>query len=206
MISNKIDYVFTEYSILEQKLEELRKIWQQEVNKIFNTLVSLISSKKNMSINDLTNQQTNIATLTSDMIETVEHNKQIMQTKNASKITDYKSKFKEFRDIPKDVAVEIPFLKTNIVTENKLSIEMGNFKAILTETLLSHRSDDDPNLQTSELLDEEKMLTIIPTENNSLVRIACTELNEAWVCGEKQTITRIGLEGNVKETVSTKCL
>lgn len=206
MISNKIDYVVTEYAILEQKLEELRKIWQQEVNKIFNTLGSLISSKKNMSINDLTNQQTNIATLTSDIIEPVEHNKQIMQTKNASTITDYKSKFQEFRNIPKDVAVEIPFLKTDIVTENKLSIEMENVKAILTETSLSHRSDDNPNLQTSELPDEEKMITIIPTENDSLIRIACTELNEAWVCGEKRTITRIGLEGGVKETVTTKSL
>lgn len=206
MISNKIDYVATEYAILEQKLEELRKMWHQEVNKMFNTLGSLISSKKNMSINDLTNQQTNIAKLTSDMIETVQHNKQIMQTKNASKVTDYESKSKEFINIPKDVAVEIPFLKTNIVTENELSIEIGDFKAILTKTSLSHRSDNDPNLQTTELPDEAKMLTIIPTENDSLIRIACTELNEAWVCGEKQTITRIGLEGDVKETVPTKCL
>lgn len=206
MISNKIDYVATEYAILEQKLEELRKIWHQEVNKIFNTFGSLISSKKNMSINDLTNQQTNIAKLISDMIETVQHNKQIMQTKNASKVTDYESKSKEFINIPKNVAVEIPFLKTNIVTENKLSIEIGDFKAILTETLLPHKWDEDPNLQTTELPDEEKMITTIPTENDSLIRIACTELNEAWVCGEKQTITRIDLEGNVKETVTTKCL
>lgn len=83
---------------------------------------------------------------------------------------------------------------------------MGNFKAILTETSLSHRSDDNPNLQTSELPDETKMLTIIPAENDSLIRIACTELKEAWVCGEKQTITRIGLEGDVKETVTNKSL
>lgn len=203
LISNKIDYVATEYATLEQKLEELRKIWHQEVNKIFNTLGSLISSKKNMSINDLTNQQTNIAKLTSDMIETVQHNKQIMQTKNASKVTDYESKSKEFINIPKDVAVEIPFLKTNTVTKNKLSIEIGDFKA---EASLSHKSDEDPNFQTTGLPDEEKMITIIPTENHSLIRIACTELNEAWVCGEKQTITRIGLEGDVKETVTTKSL
>lgn len=102
-----------------------------------------------MSIDDLTNQQTNIAKLTSQMIETVEHNKEIIQTKNASKVTDYKSKSKEFRNIPKVFAVEIPFLKTNIVTDNKLSIEIGDFKAILTETSLSHISDDDPNLQTT---------------------------------------------------------
>lgn len=152
-----------------------------------------------MSINDLTNQQTDIAKLTSNMIETVQHNKQIMQTKNASKVTNYEEKYKEFINIPKDVAGEIPFLKTNTVTENKLSIEIGDFKAILTETSLQHKSDEDPNLQTTELPDEEKMITIIPTESDSLIRIACTELNEAWVCGEKRTITRIGLEGDEKK-------
>lgn len=76
----------------------------------------------------------------------------------------------------------------------------------MTETSLPNKSDEDPNLQTTELPDEEKMITIIPTENDFLIRIACTELNEAWVCGEKQTITRIDLEGGVKETVTTKCL
>lgn len=76
----------------------------------------------------------------------------------------------------------------------------------MTETSLPNKSDEDPNLQTTELPDEEKMITIIPTENDSLIRIACTELNEGWVCGEKQTVTRIDLEGDVKETVTTKCL
>lgn len=205
-ISDKKDHVAAEYAILEQKLEELRKTWQLEVNKLFNALGSLITSKKNMSINDLTNHQTNIAKLTSDMIETVQHNKQMIQTKNASKVTDYKSKFDEFKNVPKDVAVEIPFLKTNIVTEKELCIEIGEIRAILTKTSLSHILDDYTYLQTTELPDEAKMLTIIPTENDSLIRVACTVLDEAWICGEKQTITRIGLEGDVKETVTTKCL
>lgn len=179
MISDKKDHVAAEYAILEQKLEELRKTWQLEVNKLFNALGSLITSKKNMSINDLTNHQTNIAKLTSDMIETAQHNKQMIQTKNASKVTDYKSKFEEFKNVPKDVAVEIPFLKTNIVTEKELCIEIGEIRAILTKTSLSHILDDYTYLQTTELPDEAKMLTIIPTENDSLIRVACTVLDEA---------------------------
>lgn len=173
MISDKKDHVAAEYAILEQKLEELRKTWQLEVNKLFNALGSLITSKKNMSINDLTNHQTNIAKLTSDMIETAQHNKQMIQTKNASKVTDYKSKFEEFKNVPKDVAVEIPFLKTNIVTEKELCIEIGEIRAILTKTSLSHILDDYTYLQATELPDEAKMLTIIPTENDSLIRVAC---------------------------------
>lgn len=202
-ISDKIEYVAAEYATLKQKLEDLRKIWLQEVNMIFNNLGSSIASKENQSITVLTNHQTNVAELTSDIMETVQRSSQILKTKNASTITDYKSKLKEYRNVPGDItAVEIPSLNTNIVKEKELSIEMGEMKAILTQTSISHGL----HVQTTELQNEAKKLTVIPTNYDSLTRVTCTGLNEAWVSGDNQTITRINLEGGVKETVTTKCL
>lgn len=80
------------------------------------------------------------------MTQTLQRNKDILKTKNASDIADYYSNVDKFRRIDTRIDFKKPVLKANILRGEKLSIAVGNSKAALKFTSLSSPSTDSSDL------------------------------------------------------------
>ncbi|XP_062607094.1 uncharacterized protein LOC134268863 [Saccostrea cucullata] len=117
----------------------------------------------------------------------------------------YKSELTDFRDIPTDVDVKIPSLNSNTVQGRELSIELGEYKATLTQTSISSLTDEVSILSVRKLLDKAKVIATIPSRIKSLRHIICTRNNEAWACSGDRFIRRIDIRGSIKEKIATKC-
>lgn len=109
-LHHQISKMTAEFTKVEKEKKTLEKLWHKEVDAIFNKFGSLIYSLKDSNLRTAITRQTKIKDLIKDMIQTVQQNKQIMKTKSALDVTNYKSKLHEFRNALTDVDFKIPSL------------------------------------------------------------------------------------------------
>ncbi|XP_061186768.1 uncharacterized protein LOC133194883 [Saccostrea echinata] len=192
---------------VEKEIKRHRKLWHQEVGSIFNKLRSLLKSMRDNQLAVLKTHQTKLKNLIPDMIKTVQENKEILKSNKVAKITNFKSRLMEYRNIGLDIYVSVPALQTNTVQGRELSIELGEYKATLTQSSdssLSNLTDEVSYLSARELLDRARIITTFPIAVKPLYRLACSGSDKAWVSGENNTVDCLDINGSILETVSCK--
>ncbi|XP_056001467.1 uncharacterized protein LOC130046503 [Ostrea edulis] len=202
---SKLSIIMAKLDELDKEKENHRKFWHQEVDTIFNHLGSLLKSIKENLLAALNSHQSKIKILIPDMTQTVQQNKEILKSNNVSAVTNYKSKLQEYRNMPTYIDVKLPSLKTNTVQGRELSLELGEYKASLTQTTLSSLTEEVSYLSLQKLLEQAKSITTIPTGVIPLGPVACVGVDEAWVSGGDKTIRRVDIHGSVRDTVTTTC-
>ncbi|XP_048740752.2 E3 ubiquitin-protein ligase TRIM9-like [Ostrea edulis] len=201
-----LSYIMAEFDELQREEEKHRKFWHQEVDNIFNKFGSLMKSRKANLLAALNSHQSKLTNQIPNMTETVQQNKEILRSNNVSAVTNYKSKLEEYRNMPTDIDVKLPSLKTNTVQGRELSLELGEYKASLTQTTLPSLTEEVSHLSLPKMLEQAKSVTTIPARVNPLLHVACVRVNEAWVSDKDKTIRRVGIHGSVRDTVTTTCL
>ncbi|XP_062604198.1 E3 ubiquitin-protein ligase TRIM71-like isoform X2 [Saccostrea cucullata] len=205
-IAGKISTSTAKFDELEKETEKHRKLWHQEVDIIFSKLGSLIKSMRESFLTSLKSHQSKLKNLIPDMLQTVEQNKEILKTNRVSEVNNYKSKLAKYRYIPAYIDGKIPLLNTRTVRGRERTIELGKYKATLTQRALSSLTDEIPHLSLNVLLDKARVIATIPTGLKSLWRVACVGTEEAWVNGTDEVIRRVDIHGSVQESFTTGCL
>ncbi|XP_048738767.2 E3 ubiquitin-protein ligase TRIM71-like [Ostrea edulis] len=202
---SKLSIIMAEFDELDKEKEKHRKSWHQEVDTIFNHLGSLMKSIKENLLAALNSHQSKIKNQIPDMTQTVQQNKEILKSNNVSAVTNYKSKLQEYRNMPTDIDIKLPSLKTNTVQGRELSLELGEYKASLTQTTPSSLTEEVPYLSLQKLLEQAKSIITIPTGVNPLYSVACVGVDKVWVSGKDKTIRRVDIHGSVRDTVTSTC-
>lgn len=146
-IMRKISKATTEYPKVEQELARLRKIWQQEVNAIFNEFHSLVKSKKDYDLKILTENQVYVQNMIGELLQLLQFNTEILQSKKASKITNYKNKNEILYNETKrhfDFDATVPSLITSTQQGKDLYVDFGELEATLTRTLYMSAASEFP--------------------------------------------------------------
>lgn len=196
----KLDEITTEFCKNEQERERLRILWHKKVDKIFDALDYLNNSVKERNLETITSSRTKIKTFIQCMNQTVKKNKQILKSNKASDFADYSSKLNEYKDVLTDLDVQMPSLIGKEVEGKELTIEMEDFKAILTHKLLFSMENEvlhPPPIY--ELLEKPSIVAYFPTEFSLLGRLACVGEKDAWIIHAHQHFLRINIHGSVEE-------
>lgn len=194
------------FNSLESDAEKLRKSWQQEVDAIFNKFCSLIKSMRENHLTALTSHQSLIENQIQEMTKTVQQNNKLHQSNKVSEVTKHQSKLNEYKEIPTIIQQPIPSMKSNTDPGKELTIELEEYKATLKQAELSSQTDTVlSSMSTRDLLDKAKVVATFPTGVESLWRISCLGTEEAWLSGKGKTITRVDIDGFVRESVTSTC-
>lgn len=194
------------FNSLESDAEKLRKSWQQEVDAIFNKFCSLIKSMRENHLTVLTSHQSLIENQIQEMTKTVQQNNKLHQSNKVSEVTKHQSKLNEYKEIPTIIQQPIPSMKSNTDPGKELTIELEEYKATLKQAELSSQTDTVfSSMSTRDLLDKAKVVATFPTGVESLWRISCLGTEEAWLSGKGKTITRVDIDGFVRESVTSTC-
>ncbi|XP_078330183.1 uncharacterized protein LOC111117325 [Crassostrea virginica] len=206
-IGNSISTTKSKIEDLGKESKELRKLWHQEVDNIFDKIDSLGQSLGEENLNALQGYHHKIRNLISEMNKIVKQNEKLSTSNNLLEVDKYQSKLNQYQDFPRHVDLKFPFLASNIDKGKELSIEIGSFRATLNQMSQPSLSTDVSRLTTGvrKLMDKVRVIATIPTTHKHLFGIACVGGAEAWIYGNNKTITRIDLHGAVKETVTTTC-
>ena len=198
----------SQFDQIKTESEKLRKLWHQEVDNIFNKIDSMSQSHREENLNVLQEYHIKLKKVISEMNETVKQNEKLLKTNKISAVNKYKSKLQVYRDRPENVDSQMPTLGSKIDNGKELSIEIGDFSAILKQfPQTSLRADISRMTKTiGELKDQARLIATIPTDYESLFDVACVGDAEAWIRGYNRKVTRIDINGAVKDRVSTTSL
>lgn len=141
-LQNDLTKITKEIDQVKQEKELLRNTWHQEVDYFFDHLDSLLDEAKFKNSETLRKYQIKIQKNIQDMTQTLQRNKDILKTKNASDIVDFNSKQDEFRGIDTRIEFKKPILKATTFKGEKLSISVGQIEATLTFLQWSRPSTD----------------------------------------------------------------
>ncbi|XP_062599779.1 E3 ubiquitin-protein ligase TRIM71-like [Saccostrea cucullata] len=204
-VENNLSVSVVHFADIEKQATDQRKQWHLEVDNIFNKMESLIQSLKDHHFTTLQLCQAKLRSQNSSMIQAVQENKEILKSNKVSDVNNYQSKLKEYRNIPQIPDLPLPSLQTNTVQGRELSIELGEYKATLTQTSLSSLTDEVSFLSVKELLEEAKLIATIPTNITNLYKVVCVGSDKAWVNCEDSVLTCVDMSGSVVGTVTTTC-
>ena len=204
-IENSMSKTRSKFDDIKIESEKLRKLWHQEVDSIFDKIDSLSQSHREEHLNYLQTYHTRIRKLISEMKETVKQNEKFLQSIKLSEVRKYRSKVKEYEDLPEHLDSNMPTLVSKMDRGKELSIEIGDFKAILKQLLQTSLLADVSRLTKTieEQMDKARVVATIPTDFKCLLGVACVGDAEAWIHKDKTTITRIDINGTVKDTFIT---
>ena len=188
-----------------KEVESQRELWHEEVDEIFDKVLTKVKFMTNKHITALKIHQSKLRSMIPNIYQTIEHNKEVLKTNHASTVTDHKSKLHEFQEIPAVIEITIHELITSSDKGTELVIELGDYRASLTQMNLSSPTEEETGLQRRELSEKATVVANISTSLKNMRGLECVEVDEAWISGEDKVIRRIDLEGNVREAVSTTC-
>lgn len=204
-IENQISKAKLKLENLTKESKQLRKLWHQEVDTIFDTIDSISLSLGEENINSLQAYHTEIKNLISDINKTIQENAKLLISKSVSEVKSYQSKLKEYRDFPRKMEVNLPSLISNIDEKRDLSIGIGEFRATLKQ-VSQQRQSGNASLSPArfgEIMDQAKVIVNSPVNYSTLRGVACVGESEAWIYGSGRNITRVDIYGAVKDKVVT---
>jgi DNA-binding beta-propeller fold protein YncE len=194
------------YDELEEETDKLRAAWHREVDAIFNKLRSFLKATKDSHISPMKTNQSKLGHFISEMIQTVKENKEIVQSNKVLEVMNYSWKFTEYSNIPKYIQKKIPSLKTNTVPGKELRVELGRYKAKLSQISRTSIDIEASTLPIGKSPSNAVVVATMPTRYEPLYRVACVGKDEALVSGKNKTIGRFQIPGTEKETVTVPCL
>lgn len=116
-----------------------------------------------------------------NIYHTIEQNKEILKTKHTSTVTDHKSKLHEFQEIPPVIGITIHELTTVTDKGRELMIELGDYRASLTQMMLPNTEEEDNAENLTQLSEKATVLRNIATDFKNMRGLECVGTNEAWI-------------------------
>ncbi|XP_062598673.1 uncharacterized protein LOC134260105 [Saccostrea cucullata] len=195
------------YTDLEKETESQRKVWHQEVDRIFNKFSSLSKSLRDNHLAVQKSHQDKLENSISEMIQTLQRNKELLESLKVSEVSKYQSKMTEHSDIPEaiDVVLRIPSLKACTVEGKEFRIELGEYMVKLSQTSTSSLTDEDSHSSTKALLNKARVIATIPTGVNLLNGLAFLGADKVWISGLGRTIRCFDKQGSLLDTFTTLC-
>ncbi|XP_061178855.1 E3 ubiquitin-protein ligase TRIM71-like [Saccostrea echinata] len=190
---------------LRKEVEIHRKLWHQEVDEVFDKMISKIKFMTDKHITALKIHQSKLRSMLPNMFQTIEKNREILKNYSASALTDHKSRLHEFQDIPSVIDITIHELNTITNKGTELSIELGDFRASLTQMTLTGPTDDVSTGSLKALSEKATVVANIPTKLKNLRSLECVGADEAWVSGEDKTVRCFDIHGSERDAVTTTC-
>lgn len=188
---------------LTKALKRQGKIWHKAIDSIIQEKQSEIDDMK--SHLDLLNKYENeINRTVKDITESIQNIKCILEFDD---LFEYKSRIKEFRQMPPKLSVTLSEFQPQEINKKRLLKQFGFFTPLSIERNEQVDTvpfqDDDSSTPNRSLLDAPHNITEIVTGYKSLYGVCCLEDEQIWARGDENNIKLYNLQGDVLKTVHT---
>ncbi|XP_056008579.1 E3 ubiquitin-protein ligase TRIM71-like [Ostrea edulis] len=197
----------TNYGKLTTAADQQGEVLHREVTAIVNQRKSDIQEMKNKHMAALDKNTDEITQRITELRKIIEDLKKILNTKDVSLTSTYKSRNGEFRQLPPKVRVTLPSLSPQKINTEKLREMFGSLSplSINTEqgdTMKSAEAVSSPPVKP--LLDDPRVTATIDTGYQYLHSVSCLSEDQVWTCGNNETMKLLNLQSKLLTSIQTK--
>ncbi|XP_056008124.1 E3 ubiquitin-protein ligase TRIM71-like [Ostrea edulis] len=199
----------TKYGKLTTDADQQGEVLHREVTAIVNQRKSDIQEMKTKHMAALDKNTDEITQRITELRKIIEDLKKILNTKDVSLTSTYKSRNGEFRQLPPKVRVTLPSLSPQKINTEKLREMFGSLSplSINTEqgdTMKSAEAVSSPPVKP--LLDEPRVTATIDTGYGMcrLFSVSCLSEDQVWTRGDNDTMKLLNLQSKLLTSIQTK--
>ncbi|XP_056008155.1 E3 ubiquitin-protein ligase TRIM71-like [Ostrea edulis] len=197
----------TKYGKLTTAADQQGEALHREVTAIVNQRKSDIQEMKNKHMAALDKNTDEITQRITELRKIIEDLKKILNTKDVSLTSTYKSRNGEFRQLPPKVRVTLPSLSPQKINKDQLNKMVGSVSSLSItkeqgDTMKSAEAVSSPPVKP--LLDEPRVTATIDTGYNRLLSVSCLSEDQVWTRGDNETMKLLNLQSELLTSIQTK--
>ncbi|XP_048777883.2 uncharacterized protein LOC125681722 [Ostrea edulis] len=196
------------YGKLTTAVDQHGDVLHRAITAIVNQRKSDIEEMKNNHMAALDKNTYQITQRITELRKIIEDLKKILNTKDVSLTSAYKSRNGQFRHLPPKIHITLPNSSPSKINKYQLSNMFGCLSplSITTEeqvyTIMSPEAVSSPPVKP--LLDEPRLTATIDTGYNTLFSVSCLSENQVWTCGNDEIMKLLNLQGKLLTSVQTE--
>ncbi|XP_048776007.1 E3 ubiquitin-protein ligase TRIM36-like [Ostrea edulis] len=203
------DELQTNYGKLITATDQQGEVLHREITAIVDQRKSDIEKIKNKHRAVLDKNTDEITNRITELKKIIEDLKKILNTKDASLISTYKSKNGEFRQLPPKVQVTSPSFSPSKIDKDHLNKMFGSMSSLSIITEKQGYTSKSPEAisfpPVKPLLDEPRLTASIDTGYGCRLRsVSCLSENKVWTCGDNKIMKLLNLQGTQLTSIQTE--
>ena len=190
---------------LTTALKEQGEIFHKEIDTIIRKMLSEIDDMNSKHLAFIHKQEDAINQTIIEIEQTILNLRNLLDTSDVCLVSEYKSRNKEFRELPAQFQVTLPTFTPHVIDREKINQQLGS----LSKLSITEKQGDRMEASGAEfsppgrpLIDDPQILVEINT-GNGILSVCCLSDNDLWTSNEN--IMRLfNLHGKLLKSVQTK--
>ncbi|XP_052703559.1 uncharacterized protein LOC128179919 [Crassostrea angulata] len=183
---------------------------QGEIDTIITNMKSNVEETASKHLPILNKQEDEITHTISEITQTIAEQKKLLNSKDVSLVSEYKSRNAEFRRLPPKLKVSLPNFRPQEIHTDQLIEQFGSLSALSFATEEQDYSMPPQGAESSppdrSLMDVPQVITAIYTKYRyELYGVMCVNDTEIWTCaGNDNMMNLYNLQGERVKSIETK--
>ncbi|XP_052702671.1 uncharacterized protein LOC128179312 [Crassostrea angulata] len=193
---------------LTTAIDKQGKVWHREIDIIITNLKSNVEEMESKHLVVLNKQDDEITRTISKITQTIAELKKLLNSKDVSLVSEYKSRNAEFRRLPPKLKVSLPNFRPQEIHTDQLIKQIGSLSALSFTTEEQDYSMPPQGAKSSppdrSLMDVPQVITAIDTGYEYIYGVTCLNDTEVWTRGDDDMMKLFNLQGELVESIQTK--
>nr|XP_034332928.1 E3 ubiquitin-protein ligase TRIM71-like isoform X1 [Crassostrea gigas] len=192
---------------LDKQGEDLHR----EIDIAIQKLKSDVHEMESKHLVVLVKQENEIKRSISEIEQSIDDLKKLLNSNDVSLVTAYKSKNAVFRKLPPKFTVFLPCFTPQKINKEEIYLQIGSLSALSIKIEEQGYKMDSPGAESSpldrSLIDVPWIITEINTEygkSNKLGSVSCLSDDEVWLSGHDNKMRLYNLHGKLVKSIRTK--
>eukprot|EP00105_Crassostrea_gigas_P046620 XP_019930768.1 PREDICTED: tripartite motif-containing protein 45-like [Crassostrea gigas] len=193
---------------LTTAIDKQGEVWHREIDTIITNLKSNVVEMESKHLVVLNKQENEITHTISEITQTIAELKKLLNSKDVSLVSEYKSRIAAFRRLPPKLKVSLPSFRPQEIHTDQLIKQFGSLSALSFTTEEQDYSmapqGAEFSLQDRSLMDEPQVITAIDTGYEYLYGVTCLNDTEVWTYSNDNMMKLFNLQGELVESIQPK--
>uniref|UniRef100_A0A8W8LTL9 Tripartite motif-containing protein 3 n=1 Tax=Magallana gigas TaxID=29159 RepID=A0A8W8LTL9_MAGGI len=204
----RLTTIATEYQILKSAIKKHGQDMHRIVDVVTKRFEDEAEKMEHESMTELKNHISETRRSIEEMHSLIEENKRLMLSNDVGKALSYDADIERYRKGKQEIRALVPDFKRVSLTTDELCCLFGSLKTPEKEGFIEKNIIKDTGKEILPRVAKEFLLmpsisATIDSGSDHVQRVCCQETDEVWVSGNGSVITRVDMEGNVREILHT---